>query len=157
MVPSLASTDATDATYKRVSTISMFLKIAANLLLLLLLPHLRSLRSKGEPLPTTATVGRYPAESAGTMELEDAKTPEAAPLVKSVRIKLDAVAGDPKSSPNGSGSTKMTSPPSWTDSGRSYNSLLSNGSSAGGSSGGAAPGLRDNLMRRQRKDRNPMA
>jgi hypothetical protein len=102
-----------------------------------------------------ATVGHYPAESAGTMELEDAKTPEAGPLVKSVRIKLDAVAGDPKSSPN-SGSTKMTSPPSWTDSGRSYNSLLSNGSSAGGSSGGAAPGLRDNLMRRQ-QDRNPMA
>ena len=121
------------------------------------LPHLRSFWSKGEPLPIMATVGHYPAESAGTMEFEHTKTPEAAPLVKSVRIKLDAVAGDPKSSPNGSGSTKMTSPPSWTDSGRSHNSLLSNGSSAGGSSGSAAPGLRDNLMRRQRKDRNPMA
>ena len=96
-------------------------------------------------------VDLYPAETEAVMELEEAQAPEAAPLVKSVRINPDQ---DPLASPSSS-STKMTAPPSWTDSARSNLSLRSNASSA--SSDRAAPGLRDNLMRRQRKDRNPMA
>ena len=111
--------------------------------------------AEGEPSPLANKMATaadlYPAESEATMELEDSQAPEAAPLVKSVRIKLDQ---DPLASPSSS-STKMTEPPSWTDSARSNMSLRSNASSA--SSDRAAPGLRDNLMRRQRKDRNPMA
>ncbi|KAL7553184.1 hypothetical protein ACHAWF_016443 [Thalassiosira exigua] len=96
-----------------------------------------------------ATATDVPAESDAAMELEEAQSSEAAPLVKSVRIVDPIVA-----SPSGSSSTKMTAPPSWTDSTRSNSSLRSNVSSA--SSDVAKPGLRDNLMRRQRKDRNPM-
>lgn len=99
-------------------------------------------------LATMATaVDLCPAETEAAMELEDAQAPEASPLVKSVRINPDQ---DPLASPS---STKMTAP-ALTDSFRSNLSFRSNASSA--SSDRAAPGLRDNLMRRQRKDRNPM-
>ena len=99
--------------------------------------------------PMATKMDLYAAESSSMGELEEYQS--ASPLVKSVRIKVD---DSPMASPS---STKMTAPSSWTDSARSNLSLRSNGSTrSGASSDYLAPALRDNLMRRQRKDRNPM-